>query len=95
MSSHTSIERFFFIPRHDTGAIIEVTGVWQGGQRPHRVIASELWQTLHEIIQLIQVPALIWKHNTQLTEHLWIIHIVEKNQMESLLGMGTGIRVLT
>lgn len=61
---------FFSLPGDDTGAVVQVAGVGEGGQRPHRVVASELGQTLHEIIQLVQVSALVWKHQ----EHILSIH---------------------
>lgn len=48
-----------FLPGYDAGAVIEVAGVGERGQRPHRVVAGELGQTLHEIVQLVQIPALI------------------------------------
>lgn len=50
---------FRVIPGDNTGAVVEVTGVGEGGQRPHRVVAGELGETLHEVIQLVQVPAFI------------------------------------
>ncbi len=50
---------FLFVPGDNAGAIIEVTGVRERGERPYRVVAGELRQTLHEIIQLVQVPAFL------------------------------------
>lgn len=49
-------------PRDDAGAVVQVAGVRQGGQRPHRVVTGEFWQTLHEVVQLVQVPAVLWTH---------------------------------
>lgn len=46
-------------PGDNTGAVIEVTSIREGGEWPHRVVTGKLRQTLHEIIQLIQVPAFI------------------------------------
>jgi len=48
------------VPGDDAGAVVEVAGVRQGGERPHRVVAGELRQALHEVIQLVQVSAFIW-----------------------------------
>lgn len=50
---------FCFVPGDNTGAVIEVTGIRKGGERPHRVVTGELRQTLHEVIQLVQVPAFL------------------------------------
>lgn len=48
------------VPGDNTGAVIQVTGIREGGERPHRVVACKLRQTLHKIIQLVQIPAFIW-----------------------------------
>lgn len=53
---------YFHAPGDDTGAVVQVAGVRQGGQRPHRVVTGEFWQTLHEVVQLVQVPAVLWTH---------------------------------
>lgn len=58
-------QRLNVLPGNDTGAIIEVAGVGEGGQRAHGVVAGELGQTLHEIIQLVHVPAFLWAQQTQ------------------------------
>lgn len=47
------------VPGDNTGAVIKVAGVREGGKRPHRVVTCELGQTLHEIVQLVQVPAFL------------------------------------
>lgn len=50
---------FLCVPGDNTGAVIEVTGVREGGERPHRVVTGKLRQTLHKIIQLVQVPSFL------------------------------------
>lgn len=59
------VSRLNVLPGNDTGAVVEVAGVREGGQRSHRVVAGELGQTLHEIIQLVHVPAFLWARQTQ------------------------------
>lgn len=68
------VKVLFSVPRDNTGAVIEVTGVGEGGQRPHSVVASEFGQTLHKILQLIQVSALIWRNRHPTLYYIALIH---------------------
>lgn len=51
------------VPGDNTGAVVEVACIGEGGQRPDRVVPCEFGETLHEIIQLIDIPTVIFKGN--------------------------------
>lgn len=45
------------VPGDNTGAIIEVTCIREGGERTYRIVAGKFGQAFHKIIQLVQAPA--------------------------------------
>lgn len=76
---------FLSVPGDNAGAVIEVTGIREGGERPYRVVAGELRQTLHEIIQLVQVSAFLW---TQQTHTIKILFTRSNGDMNYILCYG-------
>lgn len=64
------------VPGDNTGAIVEITCIGEGGEWPDRVVPCEFGETLHEIIQLIDTSAVICQKTNKQNQ----LMLVKKSQ---------------